>query len=76
MSESSVYQMRIFELRNKLKEVGLPSSGTKTELISRLSQYYKEQSEKTEVKNKEKDEVESKLEGRLVFVKHLNYRYK
>ena len=45
MSESSIHQMRIFELRNKLKEVGLSSSGTKAELISRLSQYYEEHSE-------------------------------
>ena len=48
MSESSIHQMRIFELRNKLKEVGLSSSGTKAELISRLSQYYDEHTEKKE----------------------------
>lgn len=75
MSESSVYQMRIFELRNKLKEVGLPSSGTKTELISRLSQYYQEQNKKNEATNKENNESESKLEGRFVFKKQLNNRY-
>ena len=40
MSENSIHQMRIFELRNKLKEVGLPSSGTKAELIARLTEYY------------------------------------
>lgn len=49
MSESSVHQMRIFELRNKLKEVGLSSSGTKAELISRLSQYYEDQKKQEEV---------------------------
>ena len=44
MSDVAISQMRIFELRSKLKDKGLSSSGTKAELIARLTQYYAENS--------------------------------
>lgn len=40
MSEVPIEKMRIYELRNKLKEKGLSGSGTKSELIARLTEYY------------------------------------
>lgn len=49
MSDTSIQQMRIFELRNKLKDVGLSGSGTKAELIARLTQYYEENEKKEEI---------------------------
>ena len=44
----------------KLKELGLSSSGTKGDLISRLSQYYSAKSEETSVKEEKKEEVTEK----------------
>ena len=46
MSDLAIEKMRIYELRNKLKEIGLSGSGTKAELITRLTEYYAEQKEK------------------------------
>ena len=74
MSESSIHQMRIFELRNKLKEVGLSSSGTKAELISRLSQYYDEHTEKKEDEKEESVEKNFNTEGNMKFVSCNSYR--
>ena len=75
MSESSIHQMRIFELRNKLKEVGLSSSGTKAELISRLSQYYDEHTEKKEDEKEELMEKNLNTEGNMKLVRCNSYRY-
>lgn len=47
MSDHAIEKMRIYELRNKLKEIGLSGSGTKAELITRLTEYYAEQKEKS-----------------------------
>ena len=60
MSETPIGKMRIYELRMKLKELGLSSSGTKGDLISRLSQYYSAKSEETSVKEEKKEEVTEK----------------
>lgn len=57
MSETPIGQMRIYELRMKLKELGLSSSGTKGDLISRLSPYYSAKSEEMSVKEEKKEEV-------------------
>ena len=46
MSDLAIEKMRIYELRNTLKEIGLSGSGTKAELITRLTEYYAEQKEK------------------------------
>ena len=43
MSDSDLSQLRVFALRNKLKEAGLSSSGTKQDLIARLSEFYRQQ---------------------------------
>ena len=45
MSEVPIEKMRIYELRNKLKEKGLSGSGTKSELIARLTEYYSQHKE-------------------------------
>ena len=45
MSEVPIEKMRIYELRNKLKEKGLSGSGTKSELIDRLTEYYSQHKE-------------------------------
>ena len=42
MSTPAISQMRIFELRSQLKDYGLSSSGTKQDLIARLTKYLKE----------------------------------
>ena len=39
MSTPAISQMRIFELRSQLKDYGLSSSGTKQDLIARLTKY-------------------------------------
>ena len=62
MSETPIGQMRIYELRMKLKELGLSSSGTKGDLISRLSQYYSAKSEETSVKGEKKENASAKEE--------------
>ena len=57
MSDTSIQQMRIYELRNKLKDVGLSGSGTKAELIARLTQYYEENNKKEEINETEAPSV-------------------
>lgn len=42
MSTPAISQMRIFELRSQLKDYGLSSSGTKQDLIARLTKYLEE----------------------------------
>ena len=55
MSETPIGQMRIYELRMKLKELGLSPSGTKGDLITRLTQHLEEM-KKSQQDNKEKQE--------------------
>ena len=50
MSEVPIEKMRIYELRNKLKEKGLSGSGTKSELIARLTEYYSQHKEESQSK--------------------------
>ena len=64
MSDVAISQMRIFELRSKLKEKGLSSSGTKAELIARLTQCYAgNNAETTDKKEEIPPESENKETG-------------
>ena len=48
MSEVPIDKMRIYELRNKLKENGLSGSGTKSELIARLTGFYSQHKQESQ----------------------------
>lgn len=50
MSIPAISQMRIFELRSQLKDYGLSSSGTKQDLIARLTQYLEEHKDGNTIK--------------------------
>ena len=57
MSETPIGQMRIYELRMKLKELGLSPSGTKGDLIARLSQHLEEMKKKQQETNEKQEET-------------------
>ena len=49
--------MRIYELRMKLKELGLSPSGTKGDLIARLSQHLEEMKKQQQETNEKQEET-------------------